>query len=169
MVIFWAMGSRRQARARALQFLFQCDLNPPEDLEEALREFWETVETEEELATEPLQTGSEAGSSGSGPSVSQAALRLFAEQLIRGTLSEREQIDGWIQALARNWSLARMATVDRNLLRMAIYEMRHFPDIPPAVTINEAVELAKTYSTEKSGKFVNGILDNFRRLHLEDR
>ncbi|RME92781.1 MAG: transcription antitermination factor NusB [Verrucomicrobia bacterium] len=162
------MGSRRQARARALQFLFQCDLNPPEDLDEALREFWETVETEEELAAGPPQAKPDGGSS-SAPTVNQAAARLFAEQLIRGTLSERDQIDGWIQELARNWTLPRMATVDRNVLRMAIYEMRHFPDIPPAVTINEAVELAKTYSTEKSGKFVNGILDNFRKRHLEDR
>ena len=90
------------------------------------------------------------------------AVRLFAEPLIRGTLEHRAAIDAIIVKHAQNWDLHRMAVVDRNVLRLAIYEMLHRDDIPPIVSINEAVDIVKKFSTEDSGKFVNGILDKIK-------
>jgi N utilization substance protein B len=92
----------------------------------------------------------------------EAALRLFAEPLIRGTLEKRDEIDEKIKKHAANWDLTRMAVVDRNILRLAIYEMLFREDIPPVVSINEAVDIAKKFSTQDSGKFVNGLLDKIR-------
>ena len=89
-------------------------------------------------------------------------MRLFAEPLIRGTVEHRDEIDEHIKNHAKNWELHRMAVVDRNILRLAIYEMLHRADIPPVVSINEAVDIAKKFSTEDSGKFVNGILDKIK-------
>ena len=91
-----------------------------------------------------------------------AALRLFADPLICGTLEHRDQLDAEIMKHAKNWDLHRMAVVDRNILRLAIYEMLHRDDIPPVVSINEAVDIAKKFSTDDSGKFVNGILDKVK-------
>ncbi|NBR86993.1 MAG: transcription antitermination factor NusB, partial [Verrucomicrobia bacterium] len=88
--------------------------------------------------------------------------RLFADPLIKGTLEHRTEVDAVIQKFAKNWDIGRMATVDRNILRLAIYEMLHRDDIPPVVSINEAVDIAKKFSTDDSGKFVNGILDKVR-------
>lgn len=92
----------------------------------------------------------------------EAAVRLFADPLIRGVLEHRDEIDADIKGIAKNWDLHRIAAVDRNILRLAIYEMRHREDIPPVVSINEAIEIAKRFSTEDSSKFVNGILDKVR-------
>ena len=83
--------------------------------------------------------------------------------MIRGTLEHRGQLDAEIKKYALNWDLHRMAVVDRNILRLAIYEMLHRDDIPPVVSINEAVDIAKKFSTEESGKFVNGLLDRIKR------
>jgi N utilization substance protein B len=77
-------------------------------------------------------------------------------------LQHRETLDAIIQRLAKNWDLHRMAVVDRNILRLAIHEMLHRDDIPPVVSINEAVDIAKKFSTVESGKFVNGILDKVK-------
>lgn len=155
------MGMRREARERAVQFLFQYDLNPPENLERALEQFWESqraaVIAEEKAVArwgEPLELPP--------LTTDEAAVRLFAEPLIRGTLENREKIDAEIVKYAKNWALHRMAVVDRNVLRLAIYEMWHRDDIPPVVSINEAVDIAKKFSTEDSGKFVNGILDKIK-------
>jgi len=155
------MGKRREARERAVQFLFQHDLNPPEDLNAALEQFWQTQ-----------RAAAMAGEKGSAtwgqpvqlppPTVEEAAIRLFAEPLIRGTLEHRDEADALITKLAINWDLHRIAAVDRNVLRLAIYEMLHREDIPPIVSINEAVEVAKKFSTQDSGKFVNGILDKVK-------
>ena len=92
----------------------------------------------------------------------EAALRLFADPLIRGSLQYRAEVDAVIQKHAKNWEISRMAIVDRNILRLAVYEMLHRDDIPPVVSINEAVDIAKKFSTDDSGKFVNGILDKVR-------
>ena len=155
------MGMRREARERAVQFLFQYDLNPPENLDRALDQFWESqraVAIAEEKAVArwgehidlpPLTAG-------------EAAIRLFADPLIRGAVEHRDAIDAEIQKHAKNWALNRMAVVDRNVLRLAIYEMLHRDDIPPVVSINEAVDIAKKFSTEDSGKFVNGLLDKIK-------
>ena len=155
------MGKRREARERAVQFLFQHDLNPPPDLSAALEHFWESQRAaaiaEEKVAAnwgEPVELPP--------PTVEEAAVRLFADPLIRGTLEFRDEADGVIKKHAKNWDLHRIAAVDRNILRLAIYEMLHRDDIPPVVSINEAVDIAKKFSTQDSGKFVNGILDKVK-------
>lgn len=155
------MGKRREARERAVQFLFQHDLNPPEDLEAALEQFWDSqrgVAIAEDKATatwgQPVELPP--------PTTEEAAVRLFADPLIRGTLEHRNQMDDVIKKHALNWDLRRIAAVDRNILRLAIYEMLHRDDIPPVVSINEAVDIAKKFSTQDSGKFVNGILDKVK-------
>jgi N utilization substance protein B len=86
----------------------------------------------------------------------------FAARLVDGTLQQRDAIDQKLVGVTRNWDLARMATVDRNVLRMAVYELTLCSDVPPKVAINEAIELGKKYSTANSGGFVNGILDRIR-------
>lgn len=155
------MGKRREARERAVQFLFQHDLNPPDDIEQALNEFWESqraaaIAEDKGKATwgQPVELPP--------PSAGEAEMRLFAEPLIRGTLEQRNAIDERIKKHVKNWELHRIAAVDRNILRLAIYEMLHREDIPPVVSINEAVDIAKKFSTPESGKFVNGILDQIK-------
>ena len=155
------MGKRREARERAVQFLFQHDLNPPEKLDQALDQFWDSQ-----------RSSVIAGDKGPAmwnekielppPTTEEAATRLFADPLIRGVLENRDRLDDEIKKFAKNWDLHRMAVVDRNILRLAIYEMLFRDDIPPVVSINEAVDIAKRFSTGDSGKFVNGILDKVR-------
>ena len=155
------MGKRREARERAVQFLFQHDLNASENLDEALDQFWDSQR--------PAAIAGEKGPAHWGqpvtlppPSTEEAEVRLFADPLIRGTLEHRAEIDELIKSHAKNWELHRIAAVDRNILRLALYEMLHRQDIPPVVSINEAVDIAKKFSTEDSGKFVNGILDKVK-------
>ena len=88
----------------------------------------------------------------------------FSACLVEGVRAHREEIDQMIKKYAKNWSLERIAVIDRNILRFAIYELRYLKEIPAKVTINEAIEIAKTYGSEDSGAFVNGILDQIR-LH----
>lgn len=145
-----------------MQFLFQFDLNPTTELDAALDTFWESQrEAEQAQAQEKPSWGQTPELP--PPTASETTTRLFADPLIRGTIAHRAEIDPQIQKHARNWDLHRMAAVDRNILRLAVYEMLHRDDIPPVVTINEAVDIAKKYSTDDSGKFVNGILDSFRK------
>lgn len=89
-------------------------------------------------------------------------LREFSMRLIQGTHANQAEVDQVLVAVTRNWDLRRMAAIDRNVLRMAIFELMHCPDIPPKVTINEAIELGKRFSTGNSGSFINGILDRVR-------
>lgn len=86
----------------------------------------------------------------------------FATRLVEGTLQRRDEIDEKLQSVTRNWDLRRMAIVDRNVLRMAVYELMWCKDVPPKVAINEAIEIGKKFSTANSGGFVNGILDRIR-------
>ena len=127
------MGLRRLAREYALQILYAIDVCKLK-VEEAQQSFWEGHK--------------------SGKKVLE-----FATVLVEGTLKNLPQIDSLIIKHARNWDIHRMASIDRNILRQASFEILYLPDIPISVIINEAVELAKKYSTEESGKFVNGILD----------
>ena len=126
------MKKRTRARELALQFLYQSDLvgKPLDEVDDFLREEERDVET-----------------------------RRFAQRLIVGTLEFRDAIDEVIQNVAQNWSISRMAVIDRNVLRLATYELMHCQDIPPKVAINEAIEIGKRYSTQNSGAFINGILD----------
>lgn len=155
------MGKRREARERTVQFLFQHDLNPPADLERALNEFWD--------GQRAAAIADEKGSAHWGqpvelppPTVEESETRLFADPLIRGVLEHRDEIDEKIKSHTRNWDFHRIAAVDRNIMRLAIFEMCYRDDIPPVVSINEAVDIAKKFSTQDSGKFVNGILDKIR-------
>jgi transcription antitermination protein NusB len=155
------MGKRREARERAVQFLFQHDMNPPEDLEAALDQFWDSQRAAAIAEDKGVATWGQRLEL-PPPTTEEAALRLFAEPLIRGALEHRSEADELIKKHAQNWDLHRMAAVDRNILRLAIYEMLHRDDIPPVVSINEAVDIAKKFSTQDSGKFVNGILDKIK-------
>lgn len=130
---------RREGREAALQFLFSHDLNPSlaPDTPEA-EAFWQ------------LRTA-------------KSRVRDFANELLRGLMPHLPEIDGLIAATSENYAFNRLAAVDRNLLRLAVYEMLHRDDIPPAVSINEAIEIAKDFGTEESPKFVNGVLDRIRR------
>ena len=130
-------GRRRQARELAVQFLYQHDVTG-DAVAEALPLFWQT---QTDVAD---------------------AVRAFAEELIRGTCERREEVDKRIEKYTENWELGRIANVDRSILRLAIFEMLFRDDIPPVVSINEAVDIAKKYSTRESGAFVNGILDKLK-------
>lgn len=131
------MSARHEARTFAVQFLFQRDFNPG-DLAPDLDVFWM-----ERPCDEPV--------------------RRFADELIAGVETHRAHLDTCLQQYAQNWDVKRMGAVDRNIMRVALYEMLHRQDIPPVVSINEAVDLAKELSSEESGRFVNGILDRARR------
>jgi N utilization substance protein B len=155
------MGKRREARERAVQFLFQHDLNAPENLDEALDRFWESQSSTAIVQDKAAATWGEKVELPPA-SADEVATRLFADKLIRGVLENLATLDERIKAQAENWDLHRMAVVDRNILRLAIYEMLYREDIPPIVSINEAVDVAKKFSTKDSGKFVNGILDKIK-------
>lgn len=130
------MGKRREGREAAVQFLVYCDLNRGAGLDSAA-EFWELRP---------------AGN----------AIREFAVKLVEGVLAQRTEVDERISRYAENYEIGRLAVVDRNILRLAIYEMLHRTDIPPIVSINEAIEIAKRFGSEESSRFVNGILDRVK-------
>ena len=155
------MGKRREARERAVQFLFQYDINQPEGLDEALNQFWDS-QTTAAIAEEKAESTWGEKVELPPPSAAEAEVRLFADPLIRGAVQHRDESDTYIKKYAQNWDLHRIAAVDRNILRLAIFEMLHRDDIPPVVSINEAVDIAKKFSTQDSGKFVNGILDKVK-------
>lgn len=136
------MRNRRQSRELALQVIFQLDVaggDPAEAFDLVVRL---AAEDPEDTASPPLTD----------------EVREFARNLLDGTISHLPEIDDKLRTYAREWSLERMANVDRNILRLALYEMLFLEDVPLSVSINEAVELAKTYSTRDSGRFINGIL-----------
>ncbi len=130
---------RRKAREHALQILFQLDIRKEKPSAAVLKHFWAEFKPDEEI-------------------------RNFTEEIVRGTFKHLPKINDLIHQCAKNWSIDRMAVVDRNVLRMAIYEILYRIDIPTSVTINEAIEIAKKFGTDESGAFVNGILDRVARL-----
>ena len=136
------MGKRREGREAAVQFLYQLDLNR-EKPAELFSSFWA-------LRTTP------------GNETAAAKTRAFTEQIIAGVTAHSEEIDERIKNCVANYDLHRIAPVDRNILRLAIYEMLFCLDVPPVVSINEAIEIAKKFGGEESGRFVNGILDRIR-------
>ncbi|MBU2490852.1 MAG: transcription antitermination factor NusB [Proteobacteria bacterium] len=136
------MSRRRRAREHALKALFYVEgADRPED--EALDLFIEHFPPEPEIID-------------------------FFHQLAEGVLSHREELDSLIRAHSKNWKMSRMSGVDRNILRFSVYELLFCTDIPPRVTINEAVEIGKKYGSDDSGAFINGILDAIR-MDLEKR
>ena len=149
------MGIRHEAREWALQFLFQSEFNRDESVDEGFKLFWD--HQNEETSAPP------AGHPAGKDDRQRAKARQFAEELARGVIEHHKEIDPLIAKYAENWEIDRMGTVDRNAMRIAVFEMLYRDDIPPVVSINEAVELAKAYSSSESGKFVNGILDRIRK------
>ena len=133
------MSIRSRGRRIALQVLYLLEWDPDKDVEGAIEDYLNG------LSSKPL--------SPDDPSLA------FARQLIEGVINHLDEIDAEIGKLAKNWRLDRMASVDRNILRLGTYELMYCPDIPPQVAINEAIELAKRFGTEDSASFVNGILD----------
>ncbi len=148
------MGIRHEAREWALQFLFQSEFNRDESVDEGFKLFWE--HQNEETAAPTAKPASQDARL-------RAKTRQFAEELARGVIAHHPEIDPLISKYAENWEIDRMGAVDRNAMRIAVFEMLYRNDIPPVVSINEAVELAKAYSSIESGKFVNGILDRIRK------
>jgi len=137
------MHQRRKAREIALQVLYELDVLDI-DATEAIAIFWNYFGAPEES-------------------------RKFSSHLIEGACDKKEEIDSLISSCSDNWSLARMSRVDRNILRMAVYELLYCPDIPPKVTLNEAIDLGKMYGSENSGSFINGILDAvYLKLYKEE-
>jgi N utilization substance protein B len=132
------MGTRRSGREAAVQFLYQYDTHKPGALYPALAAFWKQSEEKKAVCD-------------------------FAADLVRGVIEKLPEIDQKLRGLADNWDFERLAVVDRNILRLAIYEMFYRPEIPPVVSINEAIEIAKKFSTAESGKFVNGLLDKVKK------
>lgn len=131
------MVSRRAVREWTVQLLFQLDMNPG-DMADKFAYFWAEHEAPEKA-------------------------RGMAEETVKGVIEHKEEIDAMISRFAENWTILRMASVDRNVLRLGVYEMLYRHDIPPVVSINEAVDLAKYFNSGESGRFVNGILDRVRK------
>ncbi len=138
------MGSRHHARERALQILFQYDIHGRPGL--WLEVFWKENEATDEV-------------------------KAFAERLVAGVLEKKKELDGLIGKYATNWKVSRMPIVDRNILRAGVYELLWMDDVPAKVTVNEAIELAKSFGDDEASKFVNGILDQVlnKELTLADK
>ncbi|HUR28082.1 MAG TPA: transcription antitermination factor NusB [Planctomycetota bacterium] len=135
------MKSRTRGRELALQFLYQVDLRGS------------SAESERDAFLRSEEKDKEA--------------RAFAEARIEGVTSNRPELDRTIQEVAQNWDISRMAVIDRNVLRIATFELLHCKDIPPKVAINEAIEIGKRFSTSNSGAFINGILDKIKSRHVD--
>ena len=133
------MRRRTKARECALKILYQTEMTR-DSYEDSLRIFW---------AREPQI---------------EDAVKEFANRLVKGVNEHIEEIDSTISKYATNWQISRMAVVDRNILRIATFEIFYMDDIPPKVSINEAVDIAKKYGDTDSSKFVNGILDKISKM-----
>lgn len=138
------MGARRKGREFALQMLFQIDMTG-QDPQEVTALFWQGRQVLDEA-------------------------RRFAEQLFLGCLEIRTRLDAALARVSEHWKLSRMPVVDRNLLRLGLYEMLFMRDTPRVVVIDEAIEIAKRFGSEDSGQFINGVLDRLRKEieRLED-
>jgi N utilization substance protein B len=142
-------GRRRTAREMAVQMLYQSDLGGS-----PLPHIFSTFDVSEYLS----------GDLGRHKRRVEDAFE-YAQTLVRGTVDHRDEIDSMIRGQADNWRLERMPAVDRNILRLAIYEMLYEQDTPKLVVVDEAIELAKKFGSEQSGRFVNGLLDGLLKQH----
>jgi N utilization substance protein B len=131
------MGKRRKARESTLQILFQLEFDDKQP-EKVIDSFWKNQKATNEI-------------------------KEHCRWLVEGITSHRENIDRLIQSVSANWRISRMAIVDRNVLRIAVFELLHEEDLAPAIVINEAIEIVKKYSSEEGATFVNGILDAVRK------
>ena len=134
------MGQRRKSREIALQMLYQMEMTgQPPNL--VIDLYYELESGDDDKSPDP-------------------AVRPFGEQLVNGVYAHRDELDRMIVAASENWRIERMSIIDRNVLRIALYEMLHCIEIPPKVSINEAIDLGKTFGSPDSGAFINGILDH---------
>jgi len=134
------MRKRTLSREIALKILYACDITK-DSITECSKVFWENSDKRDET------------------------VKKYSEILITGFGSNKEKIDEVISKYAKNWKLNRMATVDRNILRIAAYELLFSEEVPPKVAINEAIEMAKKFGDNDSSKFVNGLLDKINKTH----
>jgi N utilization substance protein B len=141
------MKSRRACREAALQVLYQCDVLADYS-EETVSFFFEHFRSQSDLSEdERLQAHSD-----------------YSQQLVSGVVTNRDEIDSRISVASTNWSVSRMACVDRNIIRIATYEMLFSSEVPRKVCINEAIEISKRFSADESPKFINGVLDKVAEL-----
>jgi N utilization substance protein B len=176
------MYARRLARELALQFLFQLDIQKPDNLQEALEEFWEQVglyfffadgkrrfdvydDVLKSFLNSTIKFELDKEIIDDFPTLSEMkGVKEYVENIVRGVLDNQDDIDKVITSCADNWRLDRMSTVDRNLIRLATYEIKYLDDIPVPVSIDEAIEISKDYSDVKSSNFINGILDKIKGI-----
>jgi transcription antitermination factor NusB len=137
------MRKRTKAREYALKILYQMEMTK-DDYKTAVKSFWEREEAERD-----------------------GSVKEFAGQLVKGVTENMKDIDANITKYATNWQISRMAVIDRNIIRMAAFEMLYLDDMPPKVSINEAVDIAKKYGDKDSGKFVNGVLDKINKMKAQ--
>lgn len=130
------MSKRRQSREHTLKILYRQDITH-EDIDETIEHYWEENNINSGITD-------------------------FSAQLARGTVNNLKEIDTCIEKASEHWALDRLGIIDRNILRMAVYELLFMDDIPPKVTINEAIEIAKKFGTDDSANFVNGLLDKIK-------
>ena len=159
------MATRRQAREWALQILVQFDLNPPLDVDAGIEMFWEQQRQleiddldDDTLRVVPLFTSQEPREQ-----ASLAEMKAFAEDRVRGTWAARDELDAKLEPYLKNWSMYRLGTVERSVLRLGVWELTTCSDIPAPILVNEAIDIAKFFSETKSGRFVNGVLDKFAK------
>lgn len=157
--IFDTNIKRRNSREWAVQMLVALDFSPPENgMDEFFIDFWTL---QRDLLLDSGERAQEAVAK--FDSTSALPFKAFAEELVNGVRQNLDEIDRKIGGFLENWTLSRIGEVDRNVLRMAFYELFFKEDTPPAIIINEAVDIVKYFSTRESGAFVNGILDKAAR------
>ena len=141
-------ATRRQAREWAIQMLTAADLNPPDDVETFLASYWNQI----------LDLDEEDG----GPQAVRGKMKAFAEERVVGVLGSLKELDAIISSLLVGWDLYRLGTVERAVLRLGVWEMKN-TDVPKAVAINEAVDLANWFASPKTRTIVNGVLDKYAK------
>ena len=141
---------KRLGRELAMQYLYLRDMTPEtdsaDDLEQARAMFWEQAENSELTSEDRVFKKA----------------KNYAEKIIDGVLFYMKEIDDVLESFSEKWDIKRMAAVDRNIIRIAVFELKYCPEIPVLVSIDEAIEISKSYATEKSGVFINGILNGVK-------
>ena len=162
--------TRRQGREWAVQMLFQTDLNVGIDVDKMILDFWMQqwsyrVESDPDRVAAPPGSDEEEQLSQEEvlAKIAPKKIRDFVEIRVRGVLSHLDEIDEMISSHAKNWAMYRIGSVERNVLRLAVYELKYCEDVPNPVVMNEAVDLAKYFSNSEAGRFVNGVLDKIRK------
>lgn len=135
------IGKRRQARENVLKILYQVEILG-DDLDSVLDRYWDASPTFDDT------------------------IKKFANELVRGIAEKKDELDGVIKNKLKNWNFERVAIIDKNILRMGVYEIMFREDIPDSVSINEAIEIAKKYGDQESSRFINGILDKVAKSKL---